>query len=60
MKNTTPIKDKTIKFTVPAIDPAAIARGHTPHRGGAGKHKHKCDRRQGNRSQRIARAVGEY
>lgn len=34
--------------------------GHTPHRGGGGQHKHKCDRRQGNRSQQTNRSVGEW
>lgn len=37
-----------------------IGTGHRPHMSGAGKHKHKCDRRTGTRSQRIARIINEH
>jgi hypothetical protein len=37
-----------------------VGTGHVPHRGGGGAHKHKGDRRQGNRSQQNERAVSEY
>jgi hypothetical protein len=34
--------------------------GHKAHRGGCGQHKHKCDRRTGNRSQQTSRCIGEW
>jgi hypothetical protein len=37
-----------------------VGTGHTPHRGGGGAHRHKCDRRQGNRSQQQKRVIGEW
>lgn len=58
MKTTTAIKDKTIRFTVSANP--ILPKGHQPHRGGAGAHKHKADKRQGNRSQQVKRIVNEY
>lgn len=58
MKNTTPIKDRDIKFTVTI--PLKVARGHQPHRSGAGAHKHRNDKRLGTRSQRTKQAVSEF
>lgn len=37
-----------------------VGTGHVPHRGGGGQHRHKCDRRQGNRSQQQKRVIAEY
>ncbi len=59
MKNTTAIADKTIRFSV-NVDPFKTGRGHQPHRGGSGSHKHRNDKRQGNRSQQTKRAIGEF
>lgn len=42
------------------IDPFKVGKGHQPHRSGAGRHKHKGDRRSGNRSQQRVRAVSEF
>ena len=59
MKTTTPIKNRDIKFTV-AINLLKVARGHQPHRSGAGAHKHRNDKRLGTRSQRTKQAVSEF
>jgi hypothetical protein len=37
-----------------------VITGHKAHRGGCGQHKHKCDRRTGNRSQQTSRCIGEW
>lgn len=37
-----------------------IGTGHASHRGGGGAHKHKSNRRIGNRSQQQTRACGEW
>lgn len=59
MKTVTPPKSKSATFTI-TVKVGKVGTGHRPHMSGAGTHKHKCDRRQGNRSQRTARIVGEY
>lgn len=37
-----------------------VGTGHVPHRGGGGAHKHKNDRRLGNRSQQQKRVIAEW
>jgi hypothetical protein len=59
MKTTTPPKSKSSTFTI-VVKVGKVGTGHRPHRGGGGTHKHKCDRRQGNRAQQNARAVSDY
>lgn len=56
MKHTTEKKnDNSITGKVPKR-----GTGHMAHRGGGGPHKHKCDRRTGNRSQQTNRCIGEW
>jgi len=47
-----------IAFTV-SIDLSKVARGHQSHRGGAGKHKHKCVSRLGTRNARNRAALND-
>lgn len=47
MKNNKPMTGKVPK----------VGTGHRPRLSGAGSHKHKGERRLGNRSQQTARAV---
>jgi hypothetical protein len=57
MKNTTPPKDAAITMSGKL---PKMGTGHRPHLTGGGTHKHKCDRRQGTRAQRTARAIDSY
>lgn len=46
------------KFTLTIkVNPLKVARGHQPHRGGAGKHQHRTTARQRTRSQQRTWAV---
>jgi hypothetical protein len=56
MKNTTPPQNAAITVSGKL---RKAGTGHRPHLTGGGTHKHKCDRRQGTRSQRTARAIAD-
>ena len=51
-----PKKSKDIVITI-STDVRKVARGHQSHRGGGGKHKHKCDTRLGTRNARNRAAM---
>lgn len=56
MHTPTAPKKRNITFTV-TTDLSKVARGHTQHRSGAGKHKHKCANRLGTRNARNRAAM---
>lgn len=59
MHTTKPIKSRRqTTITIPPVDPTKIARGHRPHRGGAGVHADRRLKRLKTRAEQVREAVG--
>jgi hypothetical protein len=54
---TTKAHETTVKIT---IDPSKIAKGHQPHRSGAGQHAHRSTKRNRTRSQQKTTALRDW
>lgn len=61
MHTTTPIKSRNpTSIKLPPVDPTKIARGHRPHRGGAGIHADRRLKRLRTRGDQRREAVGVW
>jgi hypothetical protein len=52
-------KKPKVSFTIP-FDPSKVARGHRPHRSGAGKHADKRTKRLRTRGTKDRAAIREW